>query len=161
MRNLTITLMFTAILFMTAGAGAAAEKDPCAPRVPQGELARFKEMKPPVPETPEAIKKGKEIYDGKGTCFNCHGKGGKGDGPLGAAVDPSPRDFTNPKFDECKTAGEMFWAIKNGIPGTGMIAAVDTGLISEEEAWQVLFYERSLGKKGSGAPKTDRGGMGK
>lgn len=147
MRYFTVTLIFVSVLFLTAWSALAAEKDPCAPRVPAGELAQFKGMKPPVPETPETIQKGKEIYNGKGTCFNCHGPDGKGTGPLAGSLDPSPRNFTNPQFTQCKTAGEMFWAVKNGIPNTGMIGAVATGLISEQEAWQAVLYERSLGKK--------------
>ena len=147
MQHLRATLVLSAILLMGTAPVLAAEKDPCAPRVPAAELEKFKGMNSSVPDSPDAVKKGKEIYHGKGTCFTCHGKEGKGDGTLGASLDPSPRNFSNPKFDQCKTPGEMFWAIKNGIPGTGMIAAVSTGLINEEEAWQVLLYERSLGKK--------------
>lgn len=144
MRHLTATFIFMIVLSTTAWSANAAEKDPCAPRVPAGELAQFKGMKPPVPETPETIQKGKEIYNGKGACAGCHGPAGKGDGQLAASLNPSPRNFTNPQFKQCKSIGEMFWAVKNGIPGTGMIAAVDTGLISEEEAWQAVLYERSL-----------------
>lgn len=147
MRHRAATLTVIAVLLMTAWSALAAEKDPCAPRVPAGELAQFKAMEPPVPETPETIQKGKEIYNGKGSCFGCHGNDGKGTGSLAASLNPSPRNFTDPKFNQCKTAGEMFWAVKNGVPGTGMIAAVATGLISEEEAWQAVLYERSLGKK--------------
>lgn len=144
MRYLTATFILMAVLFTASRTTLAAEKDPCAPRAPAGELAQFKGMKPPVPETPETIQKGKEIYNGKGACAGCHGPAGKGDGPLAASLNPAPRIFTNPEFKQCKSAGEMFWAVKNGIPGTGMIAAVDTGLISEEEAWQAVLYERSL-----------------
>lgn len=144
MRHFLTVLLYTAVVFVTARSANAAEKDPCAPRVPAGELAQYKGMKPAVPEGPEAIKKGKEIFNGKGTCYTCHGKG---NGSMAAALNPSPRNFTNPKLAQCKTLGEMFWAVKNGIPGSGMIAAVGTGLITEEEAWQVIFYERSLGKK--------------
>ncbi len=147
MRHGAATLTVIAVLLMTAWSALAAEKDPCAPRVPAGEMAQFRAMKPPVPETPETIQKGKEIYNGKGSCFGCHGNDGKGTGPLAASLHPSPRNFTDPKFNQCKSAGEMFWAVKNGVPGTGMIAAVATGLISEEEAWQAVLYERSLGKK--------------
>lgn len=147
MRHLTAILIFMAVLRLTAGSATAAEKDPCAPRAPAGELAQLKGMKSPVPETPEAIQKGKEIYNGKGSCFGCHGNDGKGAGPLAASLDPSPRNFTDPKFNQCKTPGEMFWAVKNGISGTGMIAAVGNGIINEEEAWQAILYERSLGKK--------------
>lgn len=144
MRHLTATFIFITLLAVTTEFTDAAEKDPCAPRAPAGELAQFKGMKPPVPETPETIQKGKEIYNGKGACAGCHGPAGKGDGPLAASLNPSPRNFTNPQFKQCKSIGEMFWAVKNGIPGTGMIAAVNTGLISEEEAWQAVLYERSL-----------------
>ncbi len=156
MRHLTATFIFITILFTVSWSANAAEKDPCAPRAPAGELAQFKGMKPPVPETPETIQKGKEIFNGKGTCFTCHGNDGKGKGAMAAALDPSPRNFTDPKFNQCKTPGEMFWAVKNGIPGSGMVAAVDSGLITEEEAWQVVLFERSLGKKE--APSSGKGG---
>lgn len=147
MRYLTATLILLSALFVTSGSVLAAEKDPCAPRVPAGELEKFKAMAPPAPETPETIQKGKAIYTGKGNCVTCHGAEGKGNGPLAKTLSPSPRNFTNPKFAQCKTAGEMFWAVRNGIQGTGMIAAVNNGLISEEEAWQAVLYERSFGKK--------------
>ena len=31
-------------------------------------------------------------------CASCHGNGGKGDGPVGLALDPKPRDFTTGEF---------------------------------------------------------------
>ena len=31
-------------------------------------------------------------------CSSCHGMGGKGDGPVGAALNPPPRDFTKGDF---------------------------------------------------------------
>jgi mono/diheme cytochrome c family protein len=31
-------------------------------------------------------------------CASCHGTSGKGDGPVGAALNPSPRDFTQGDF---------------------------------------------------------------
>src|SRR5437016_2742992 len=83
------------------------------------------------------------IYEGKGTCFNCHGTSGKGDGPAGAILNPTPRNFTNPKFHKNRTDGEMFWVIKNGSAGTGMVPLIGTA-ITEEEAWYVINYERSF-----------------
>jgi len=49
---------------------------------------------------------GKLVYTGKGTCWTCHGQGGKGDGPAGKALNPAPRDFTVGafKFDADKDA---------------------------------------------------------
>jgi mono/diheme cytochrome c family protein len=43
-------------------------------------------------------------------CATCHGEGGKGDGPLGAALTPPPRDFTKAEF--------KFDTDKDGKPGT-------------------------------------------
>lgn len=121
----------------------AEERDPAIPRVPPDERGDAKAMKNPVAKTPENIAKGKAIYEGKGTCFNCHGKSGKGDGPAGAILNPTPRDFTNPKFHKNRTDGEMFWVIKNGSAGTAMVPLIGTA-ITEEEAWNTILYERSF-----------------
>ena len=123
-----------------------AERDPLLPRVPKDLLPRVKEMKNPVAVTPENIAKGKEIFEGKGTCYVCHGKEGKGDGAAASGLEPSPRNFTNPAFHAARTDGELFWVIKNGSPGTAMIPMVGS-TIDEEEAWYVLIYERTFNKK--------------
>lgn len=131
-------------LAFAAGVAVAAEKDIKVPRVPAAELAKAKEMKNPLKPTPDVLAKGKAIFEGKGTCFTCHGNSGKGDGPAGAALDPAPRNFTNPEFNKVRTAGEMFWVVKNGSPGTGMIS-YNPAMINDEETWQVITYTRSLG----------------
>jgi mono/diheme cytochrome c family protein len=53
------------------------------------------------------LAKGKETF--KMICANCHGEGGKGDGPGGAGLNPPPRDFTKAQF--------KFDANKNGKTG--------------------------------------------
>jgi mono/diheme cytochrome c family protein len=128
------------------GATLAAEKDPLAPRVPPDQIGEAKKWKNPMPATPENIAKGQELFTGKATCFTCHGNEGKGDGPAGAALDPSPRNFHNPKFMETKTEGEMMWIIKNGSAGTGMISYAPS-IITEEEAALIVLFERSLAKQ--------------
>ena len=55
-------------------------------------------------------------------------------------------NFTNSAFHAMRTDGEMFWVIREGIPGTAMMPMVGS-VITEEEAWLVLLYERSLGKR--------------
>ncbi len=131
-------------LAFVAGVATAAERDIKIPRVPAGELAKAKENKNPLKPTPDVLAKGKAIFEGKGTCFTCHGTSGKGDGPAGAALDPSPRNFTNPEFVKVRTPGEMFWVVKNGSAGTGMIS-YNPAMINDEEAWQAITYVRSLG----------------
>ena len=56
------------------------------------------------------------------------------------------RNFTNCKFHKKRKDGELFWIIKNGSPGTGMVSMIPA-TITEEEAWKVLAYERSFCKK--------------
>jgi mono/diheme cytochrome c family protein len=51
---------------------------------------------------------GKKIYDTN--CLSCHGPTGKGDGPVGSALNPRPRDFSTAQF--------KFDANKDGKPGT-------------------------------------------
>ena len=38
---------------------------------------------------------------------------------------------------------KMFWVIKNGSAGTGMVPLIGPA-ITEEEAWYVIIYERSF-----------------
>jgi len=139
---LTVTIA-TGILI---GMSYAAERDPLAPRVPPDQMAAAKAWKNPYQPTPENIAKGKELFTGKATCFTCHGNEGRGDGPAGAALDPSPRNFHNPKFDQVKSPGEMLWLIKNGSAGTGMIS-YSPAIVTEDEAALIILFERSLGSQ--------------
>jgi hypothetical protein len=115
------------------------------PRVPPDQAADAKALKNPVASSPESIAKGKALYEGKGTCFNCHGKAGDGQGEAGKILNPSPRDFTNCKFHKKRKDGELFWVIKNGSAGTGMVSLIPAA-ITEEEAWAIINYERSFCK---------------
>ena len=131
-------------------------------RVPAEQIDAAREMVSPVPDSPELVEKGKAIYEGKGTCFNCHGKSGRGDGPGGLSLNPSPRNFLHHGMWRHRTAGEIFWVIKYGSPGTGMIPF--GGLLTDEEIWTVMQYERSFakghGSRGMGrhGGRGDRGG---
>jgi len=92
MRNFSKFLgISAAVLMLTATIAGAEEKDPLKPRVPGDQMAEARKMQNPVAATPENIAKGKALFEGKGTCFNCHGKEGKGDGPAGQILNPSPR----------------------------------------------------------------------
>jgi len=144
-RILVLVLGISMVALYVVNSYSGTEKDPVAPRVPADQIAAAKAMKNPVASNPANIAKGKELFTGKATCFTCHGEGGAGDGPAGAALDPSPRNFTNPKFHAAKTDGEMFWVIKNGSQGTGMISYVPS-VITEQEAWEIITFERSLKK---------------
>ena len=131
---------------------AGGEFDIKISRVPAGELADAKALQPPFQPTPEILQEGKEIFLERGTCFQCHGPEGKGDGGAAKVLPIQPRNFTKPKFNKVRTPGEMMWVLKNGsmgqsgkVPGTGMLPIVGQ-FLSEEDGWKVLLYERSLGE---------------
>ena len=151
-----------AAIFFGSGAASAippagygqpgGEFDITLSRVPVADRAASKALKPPIEPTPEILAEGKAIFLGRGTCFQCHGPEGKGDGGAAKVLPIQPRDFTNPRFDKVRTPGEMMWVLKNGslgqtgqIPGTGMLPIVGQ-FLNEEDGWKVLLYERSLGE---------------
>jgi mono/diheme cytochrome c family protein len=139
-------LSLVAFIVVAGHGGVGAQgKDPLEPRVPADQRDEAKKLTSPVKVTDDVIAEGKKLFEGKGTCFNCHGKSGKGDGPVGAVLKPAPRDMTDCKFQDTRSDGELFWIIKNGSPGTGMVSLVP-GALSEEEAWKVIAYVRTFCK---------------
>lgn len=139
------------VLVLLAGVVVFAEEsDPMISRVPASKMEEAKKLKAPFGDLwkapPDIVAEGKKLFEGKGTCHNCHGKSGKGDGPAGQMLDPSPRDFTNCRFHHGRADGELLWVVKFGSPGTGMVSLVPT-VVSEEEAWKILAYERSFCKE--------------
>jgi mono/diheme cytochrome c family protein len=136
-----------------AAVASAAERHMMQPRVPADRLTEARALASPLPDSPETVEKGKALYHGKGTCFNCHGKEGMGDGPAAIGLDPSPRNFHHGGFWRHRTEGELFWVIKQGSPGTSMIGFGD--LLSDEDIWALIQYERSF------AGEHGRGGMGR
>ena len=126
----------------------AAERDPLQPRVPKEQIEAARAMTNPFPATPDNVTKGDGLYHGKGTCFVCHGAKGLGDGPAAVGLDPTPRNFANAAFHRSRTDGELMWVLKNGSAGTAMIPLIGS-VITEEEGWLILLYERSLASSGS------------
>lgn len=132
----------------------AAERHIMQPRVPPDKLAEARALTSPLPGSPEIVNKGKALYDGKGTCFNCHGKDGGGNGPGAAQLNPSPRNFQHHGFWRHRTEGEIFWVIKHGSPGTAMIGFGQ--VLSDEEIWALIQYERTFAG-GHGRGRMGRG----
>jgi hypothetical protein len=92
----------------------AMERHIMEPRVPPDKIEEARSLASPLPDTSDIVEKGKAIYEGKGTCFNCHGKTGRGDGPGGVSLNPSPRNFRHHGMWRHRTEGEIFWVIKHG-----------------------------------------------
>lgn len=171
MSTMTITRMLTVVLacgFLSASTLSAAERHMMQPRVPADKLAEARALTSPLPDSAEIVEKGKALYNGKGTCFNCHGKDGSGNGMAAVGLDPSPRNFQHHGFWRHRTEGEIFWVIKHGSPGTAMIGFGDQ--LTNEEIWSIIQYERSFAgghgpgtmghREGMGSGMGPGGGMG-
>ena len=87
---------------------------------------------------------GKALYFKKAkpmACKMCHGDKGDGMGKLGKALKPQPRNFTCDATMKDVSPGQMFWIIKNGSKGTGMIAHGKS--LSDKDIWNVVKYIRT------------------
>ncbi|MGA6829306.1 c-type cytochrome [Nitrospira sp. NS4] len=142
MRKRIVFCSLLAVLVSNAATGNAAERPMMQPRVPADNLADARALTNPLPDSPEIVEKGKALYNGRGTCFNCHGKDGSGNGMAAVGLDPSPRNFQHHGFWRHRTEGEIFWVIKHGSPGTAMIGFGDQ--LTDEEIWSIIQYERSF-----------------
>ena len=100
-----------------------------SPRVPEEQLEMIQEIENPYPRTSERIGKGEQIFFGKGFCITCHNQKRKEITLPGHA----PRDFTDLKWQEIRTDGELMWILRN----VGKV-------ITEEEGWNIIHYIRSL-----------------
>lgn len=148
--------LFNPLSFFIALAGSAGGG--LEPRVPADQLAVARAEANPLPATLENVNKGRAIYEGKGTCYLCHGEDGRGYGPEAAGLDPPPADLTDAAWQAARTDGELMWVLRHGITNTNMPAFVGKGL-NEEEGWAVIHYIRSLkdeGQRLNGRQATDR-----
>jgi mono/diheme cytochrome c family protein len=99
--------------------------------------------------------RGREVFNGKGVCYYCHGI----DGYLGrkprleadtaaliARLDPPPTDLRNPIGQKLKGDKERSRAIREGHPGTGMFP--DTTM-TDQDLTDTLAYLSMLRREGS------------
>ncbi len=95
--------------------------------------------------------KGKIAYTTN--CLSCHGETGKGDGPVGAVLQPPPRDLSAGDFafdtDEDGTAGtdaDLKAVITKGAGAFGgnMMMAPWAGILSADDIDNVVAYIRTL-----------------
>ena len=127
------------LLTFPSTSAKAFHKDAYYPRAPEALLEILQDMDNPFSPTIKNIEEGSKVYFGKGLCVKCHGVNGKG---LEVSGHP-PRNFTDPKWQDVRTDGEMMWVLKNGSPGTSMPIRVGK-VISEEEAWKVILFIRTF-----------------
>lgn len=92
------------------------------------------------------IMRGREIFNGKGVCYYCHGIDGylsktprleADTAALITKLNPPPTDLRNPDLLRLKTNKERARAIREGHPGTGMFP--DTTMTDQDLADTLLY----------------------
>jgi mono/diheme cytochrome c family protein len=86
----------------------------------------------------EKIDSGKTVY--VANCAECHGEGGKGDGPKAEAGKTMP-DFTDQKSMAAASQADFYEVVTNG-PGDGTHAYQST--LTDDERWAALDYIRTF-----------------
>jgi|TARA_B100000809_G_scaffold111568_1_gene110130 mono/diheme cytochrome c family protein len=138
-------ILFITIIFTLAMVSSAYAKCP---------EPRKTKFAPPFYQSFDKTKKanktnGKKLFNKTAkpiACKMCHGKTGAGNGKLGKVLKPSPRNFTCNATMFKISAGQMFWIIKNGSKGTGMVAHKKT--LKDKEIWDIIKYIRTDLMKG-------------
>ena len=95
-----------------------------------------------APTTKGDPAKGKEKFEL--ICASCHGPGGKGDGPAAAALDPKPRDLSDPAYVSTLTDEHIFKTVKEGGASVGKSPLMPAwgGTLTDDNIWNVIAYVR-------------------
>ncbi len=96
----------------------------------------------PPPKTPTLVASGRTIYK-KAGCPECHGEGGKGDGPSARDLRIKPADLTQRPLKGGATPQDLYRTLMTGLDGTPMPSYKDA--LEEEEFWALVFFIESLG----------------
>ena len=101
-------------------------------------------ISPESPITPEALKRGQELFIA--SCAGCHGPQGRGDGQqeqkdnLGYPV--KPRDLTAGIFKGSSKSSDLYCRMIAGLPGSPMPSYV--GALTQEQIWDLIHFVQTL-----------------
>ncbi|MGO4302370.1 cbb3-type cytochrome c oxidase subunit II [Cupriavidus sp. RAF12] len=101
---------------------------------------------PPKPSA-ETILRGKQAWD-RAKCWECHGRGGKGDGEKAAGLKDDfgfpipPANLTTGQFKSGASVKDIFRTMSTGLSGTPMPSFSDT--VSEADRWALAYFVLSL-----------------
>jgi mono/diheme cytochrome c family protein len=129
MKRLSLLAIGTLSIAATAFAAGSTKKGGAAAKGPK--------------ETPALLDKGKAAFTTN--CASCHGELGDGKGPVGAVLDPKPRNFAVDAFKNGDKPEQIFKTITEGIPGTPMAAWAQ---LPDEDRWGLVFYVLKLKRGG-------------
>ncbi len=125
-------VVLIALALAACGSGSSAEAIATLEPVPAEYAGKTS------PLDANAASAGADVF--KVNCESCHGPQGHGDGPVGVALDPAPKNLA----DLQTIAGDdyLFWRVNTGKEGTSMVAW--KGVLTDEQIWQAISFIRTL-----------------
>ena len=120
---------------------------PNIPTPPVPFTARFQQN--PIADTTENIDQGRQLF--LQHCAVCHGARALGDGPQAFLLNPRP--FNLQLHVPQHATGEIFYWIRNGVPGTAMPSWKDaknadgSPALSEDDTWKIIRFLDGLAAK--------------
>jgi len=106
----------------------------------------------PITADETSLERGKTLYTAN--CASCHGDGGMGDGPAGAALDPAPAPIAH--SSQMMADDYLFWRVSEGGAEFGTTMPGWKAL-DEQSRWDIINYMRALGA-GTVTPGQGMGG---
>jgi mono/diheme cytochrome c family protein len=105
------------VLVVGVAASACSSKSEPAPSAAPAEKAAPAPAAPAAPAASAAVEDPKEVF--KTRCVMCHGESGKGDGAAAAALNPKPRNYTDPTWQKSVTDDQIKQTITGGGASVG------------------------------------------
>ena len=146
-----LVLLMSAILVglvMARGAGVTAKREPTALEAAVAKRAwrflvprEYSSRANPVVASAEALRAGMEHWADH--CASCHGNDGSGDTQIGRNLHPRAPDMRS-TGTQGLTDGELFYAIEEGIPFTGMPAWRNGTEEGTRASWELVQFIRHL-----------------
>ena len=103
--------------------------------------ADYAGQKNPITADEVSLERGAELY--ATNCASCHGDGGMGDGPIGAALDPAPSPIAH--TSQMMADDYLFWRISEGGLEFNTSMPPWKDALDEQARWDLINYVRALG----------------
>lgn len=114
----------------------------------QTEAASPDRLRNPIAMDADAYARARVLY--QQNCFQCHGIAGRGDGPVGRALNPRPADLKLHVTQHSE--GQLYDYVSNGFPGSAMPAFKDT--LSSDDRWRLIGFIKGFADDGPPAAQT-------